>query len=182
MSLQPVRPAQISHVALRVTALGPSVEFYCDLFGLEPRPAVPPGNGVCVCAAPSASTLTGFGVILIQGLPPSTDPIGMDHLSLEVYRAEDVDDVYLAAVARGAQAIEPRLYSGHYQTFIFDPDGYKIEVVSREAPAESRCWGAETRNRQADGAYRRASVRHPEQDQRRARAGRVAGSLGKASV
>jgi len=58
----------------------------------------------------------------------------MDHLSLEVSRAEDLEDLYAAAAARGAQATRPRTYGGYYQTFIFDPDGYKIEVVSADLP------------------------------------------------
>jgi catechol 2,3-dioxygenase-like lactoylglutathione lyase family enzyme len=136
MWLQRIRPIQINHVALRVRDLHQSAAFYCEMFGLEVRPAVPPGDSVCVCAAPSASSLLSFGIALIQGLPGGMEPVGMDHVSLEVGRAEDVEEIYHAALGRGAQATEPRAYGGFYQTFIFDPDGYKIEVVSREVPAE----------------------------------------------
>lgn len=129
-----IRPTQINHVALRVRNLERSASFYCDLFGLELRPAVPPGDSVCVCAAPSASSLLSFGIALIQGLPSGADPMGMDHLSLEVERADDLEAICLAAAARGAEATEPRVYGGYYQTFIFDPDGYKIEVVSADVP------------------------------------------------
>jgi catechol 2,3-dioxygenase-like lactoylglutathione lyase family enzyme len=132
-----IRPTEINHVALRVRDLQRSAAFYCELFGLEVRPAVPPGDSVCVCAVPSASSLLSFGIALIQGLPGGTEPVGMDHLSLEVTKTEDVEDIYFAAVARGAQATEPRARGGFYQTFIFDPDGYKIEVVSRELPLQS---------------------------------------------
>lgn len=130
-----IRPTHINHVALRVRDLECSAAFYCELFGLEVHPAVPPGDSVCVCAVPSASSLLSFGVALIQGLPRGSDPIGMDHLSLEVSKAEDLEDIYAAAAARGAQATEPRIYGGYYQTFIFDPDGYKIEIVSADLPA-----------------------------------------------
>ena len=131
-----MRPIQINHVALRVRDLQKSAAFYCELFGLEVRPAVPPGDSVCVCAAPSASSWLSFGIALIQGLPGGMDPVGMDHLSLEVPRADDVEDIFCAAIGRGAQATQPRAYGGFYQSFIFDPDGYKIEVVSRDTPVE----------------------------------------------
>ena len=132
-----IRPTQINHIALRVRDLQRSAAFYCELFGLELRPAVPPGDSVCVCAAPSASSLLSFGIALIQGLPRGSDPLGMDHLSLEVRTAEDLEDIFVAAAARGAQATEPRIYGGYYQTFIFDPDGYKVEVVSTDLPPET---------------------------------------------
>jgi len=132
-----VRPTHINHVALRVRELERSAAFYCELFGLELRPAVPPGDSVCVCAAPSASSLLSFGVALIQGLPAGSEPIGMDHLSLEVAESDDLEDIYVAATARGAQATRPRVYGGYYQTFIFDPDGYKIEIVTADLPAEA---------------------------------------------
>jgi catechol 2,3-dioxygenase-like lactoylglutathione lyase family enzyme len=138
-----IRPRQINHVALRVHDLKRSAAFYCELFGLEVQSAVPPGDGVCVCTAPSASPLLSFGITLLQGLLGTTEPVGMDHLSLEVSHAEDVEDIYCAALARGAEATEPRVYGGNYQTFVFDPDGYKIEVVSREAPPLSAAHEAE---------------------------------------
>jgi catechol 2,3-dioxygenase-like lactoylglutathione lyase family enzyme len=141
-----IRPTEINHVALRVRDLQRSAAFYCELFGLEVRPAVPPGDSVCVCAVPSASSLLSFGIALIQGLPGGTEPVGMDHLSLEVAKAEDVEDIYCAAVARGAEATEPRAYGGFYQTFIFDPDGYKIEIVSKEIPPESAACAVERRD------------------------------------
>jgi hypothetical protein len=83
---------------------------------------------------PFASAKSSFGIVLIQGLAGGTQPVGMDHLSLEVPSAEDVEDVYGVALTQGAAATEPRVYGGFYQTFIFDPDGYKIEVVTRELP------------------------------------------------
>ena len=134
MSPQRIRPIQINHVALRVRDLERSAAFYCELFGLEVRLGMPPGDCVCVCAAPSASSLPSFGFALIQGRPGDSGPIGMDHLSLEVTETQDVEGIYRAALARGDQATEPRVYDGYYQTFIFDPDGYKIEVVSHQTP------------------------------------------------
>jgi len=129
-----IRPTKISHVALRVRDLQRSAAFYCQLFALERRPAEPPGDDVCICTSRTAATTPAFGIVLIQGLPEGAEPVGMDHLSLEVEKPEDVEDIFYAAAARGAEATEPRQYGGYYQTFIFDPDGHKIEVVSVELP------------------------------------------------
>jgi catechol 2,3-dioxygenase-like lactoylglutathione lyase family enzyme len=131
-----IRPTQIHHVALHVRDLERSAAFFCELFGLTVRPAVPPGDNVCICAAPPDSGESSFGIVLIQGLGAGTQPVGMDHLSLEVPSAEDVEDIYAVALAHGAAATEPRAYGGFYQTFIFDPDGYKIEVVTQELPVK----------------------------------------------
>lgn len=129
-----LQPLRIDHIGLRVRDLKRSAAFYCELFGLERRPAVPPSDSTCLCVVPSGNGSPPFGITLIQGLPLGVEPISMDHFSFEVRNAEDVLDIYCAALVRGAQATEPRMYAGHYQTFIFDPDGYKVEVVSREAP------------------------------------------------
>jgi hypothetical protein len=51
---------------------------------------------------------------------------------LEVATAQDVRRAYEAAKAHGFCATEPRVYGGHYQTFLFDPDGYKVEIMTRQ--------------------------------------------------
>lgn len=151
---QRIQPVQLNHVALRVRDLEGSAAFYCEILGFELRPAAPSADGVLVCAAPAASSLHGFSVVLMRGLPSGSEPIGMDHLSLKVPKIKDLQDLYAAAVARGVPAIQPRIYGGHYQTFIFDPDGYKIEVVSSELPREK---SGGTSNARAMRASRRPS-------------------------
>ena len=146
MRPQWIRPIQISHVALRVRDLQSSAAFYCQLFAMERRPAVPPGDDTCICVTHAAPSSPSFGIVLIQGLPDGAQPVGMDHLSLKVAKTEDVEDIYCAAIARGAEATEPRNYSGHYQTFIFDPDGHKIEVVAGELPPRADVQDFDKRN------------------------------------
>lgn len=127
-----IQPTQINHVSLRVRDLQRSAAFYCQLLGLELRPAVPPGDSACLCAVPAASSSVSFGIALMQGLPHGAEPVGLDHISFAVPTADDVDDLYAAALARGVPATAPRLYAGFYQTFLFDPDGYKIEVLAEQ--------------------------------------------------
>jgi catechol 2,3-dioxygenase-like lactoylglutathione lyase family enzyme len=143
MTPNQIQPLRIDHIGLRVRDLKRSAVFYCELFGLERRPTVPPSDSTCLCVAPSGNGSPAFGITLIQGLPLGVEPISMDHFSFEVRSAEDVLGTYCAALVRGAQATEPRMYGGHYQTFIFDPDGYKVEVVSRDTPLPHEVVGRE---------------------------------------
>lgn len=170
MSPPRIQPMQIIHVALRVRDLEQSAAFYCALFGLEARPLVPPGEQVRVCAAPVIWGESSFGIILIQGLPGATQPVGMDHLSLEVSSAEDVEDIYAMALVHGAAATAPRVLGGFYQTYIFDPDGYKIEVATRELSGnfDVRILGGDATQARPNGAAS-ASGSAPVREKRPAR-------------
>jgi len=127
-------PIHFHSVALRVHDVKRSASFYCRVFGLASQPATPPSPTIRVCSPPARTGCTKLTIILVQGLPSGAQPIGMDHLSLQVERAEDVMRGYRRALAAEAEATAPRWYGGRYQTYIFDPDGYKIEVLSNSGP------------------------------------------------
>ncbi|MHC4980500.1 MAG: VOC family protein, partial [Planctomycetota bacterium] len=130
-----LRLRRISHINLRVRDVEESVDFYCGLFGLQPREAEPPSESVRLCVAASASQRPRFGLVLCRGLPSTSEPSGLDHFSFEVPAPGDVDAVYRRARRRGAPATKPRYYGGGWQTFVFDPDGYKIEVRATASSA-----------------------------------------------
>ena len=130
-----VQPDRIGHVSLRVRNLRRSGDFYRDLFGLHPRQAEPPSM-VSQIYAPAGDALPRFSLVLTQGLPPGSEISGLDHVSLVVAAEEDVDEVYRRATELGARATQPRHYAGHYQAFVFDPNGYKIEVRVEEQSTE----------------------------------------------
>jgi hypothetical protein len=70
-------------------------------------------------------------VAFTEGLPPGDHLIGLDRVSFEVPSREVVDRVYDEALKNNARVTRPRLCEGYWQTFVFDPDGYKIEVFAR---------------------------------------------------
>jgi len=131
-----IQPDRIGHVSLRVRDLRQSAAFYRDLFGLEPRQSEPPSMVSWVCALPE-DHLPRFALILTQGLPQGCEISGLDHVSLVVPTPKDVEETYRRATGMGARGTQPRHYAGHYQTFVFVPDGYKIEVRAEDRPGET---------------------------------------------
>jgi len=61
---------------------------------------------------------------------------GLHHVAFAVETEADVDRVYRAALAAGAEILHgPRLWpeygSDYYAMFFLDPDGFRIEVASK---------------------------------------------------
>ncbi len=130
------RIAGIGHVELRVRSLQESVTFYCGVFDLRRQETVPRLDNQCVCVGASASGSGLFGVVLSEGFPAGAELAGLDHVGMRVSTEQDVRDIYARARELGHRATKPRVYNGHYQVFVFDPDGYKLEVfVDRCAKA-----------------------------------------------
>ena len=142
MSSLPVKALHLSHIRLRVRDPGRSAEFYCGVFGLASgrNPSSAGEDAISVHIA--ANTAPAFEVTFAEGLPPGDHLTGLDRISFEVPSRESVDHVYEEAKKRRARATQPRLYEGHWQTFIFDPDGYKVEVFSRVQNAPPLSTGA----------------------------------------
>ena len=124
------RVLRISHISLSIRDLARSTRFYAELFGMREDSTEPVGENARRCGLLDAAG--EFGVVLKQGHPSGVEPRGLDHFSFEVPTSDAVVEFYRRARHIGAQATEPRVYEGHWQTFIFDPDGYKIEVLTRE--------------------------------------------------
>jgi catechol 2,3-dioxygenase-like lactoylglutathione lyase family enzyme len=139
--------AGIGHVELRVRNLQDSVRFYCDVFGLCCKETVPRLENQRVCVGVPASGSGLFGVVLSEGFPAGAELAGLDHVGMRVSTEQDVRDIYARARELGHRATRPRVFNGHFQAFVFDPDGYKLEVfVDRGGEAYepgSRCRFAE---------------------------------------
>ncbi len=128
--VQTARLLGIGHVELRVRDLEESVRFYEAVLGLTPAYDPFAGRNVVRCVADSDGGLSAFGVVLTRGLPSGLPPAGMDHLSFHVAGREEVDEIHQRALAVNARVTTPRNHDGNYQVYIFDPNGYKIEVAA----------------------------------------------------
>jgi catechol 2,3-dioxygenase-like lactoylglutathione lyase family enzyme len=126
--------------------LDESAAFYRDVFGLVRRPAAPPSDKVCLCVGVPASGDLTFSIVLTEGLPLGTEIAGLDHVSLTVPDGQDVRDIHASAARLGVRCTSPRTFDGAYQTFVFDPNGYKIEVVAKnlEDPSGRSLAGSQT--------------------------------------
>ena len=129
----PPNPADVpnlSRICLRVRDPERSVEFYRAVFGLE-LVRYQSDGGAATCTRRSTDAQACFQVVFTDGLPPGDHLTGLDRVSFEVPSRDSVDCIYENARKQKARATQPRLYEGHWQTFIFDPDGYKVEVFTR---------------------------------------------------
>ena len=118
----------IEHVEFRVRNLQDSVRFYCDVFGLRPEETSPRLENQCVCVGVPASGSGLFGVVLSEGFPAGAQLAGLDHVGMRVSTEQAVRDIYARARELGHRATRPRVFNDHFQVFVFDPDGYKLEV------------------------------------------------------
>ena len=127
----------IKHLNLRVRDLADSAGFYRELFGMIARRPTPNRAGVLICSTPQASDHP-FSIVLTQGMGGQA-PSGMDHFAIGVASKSDVDIAFDRAQAMGMRSTQPRVFDGNYQTFIFDPDGYKIEIFAELGQGAPAC-------------------------------------------
>lgn len=123
---------RISHVRLWVRDLARSATFYHRVLGLDPTVDGHAGTRVQGCATREDSSRSECGVVFSQQLADAEPPGLPEHISFEVASLDDAMRAYGRAREFGAQAIEPRLSGGRWRTLIFDPDGHKLELVTRE--------------------------------------------------
>lgn len=125
--------AAIGHVELRVRDLRRSVSFYCDVFGLRCQALTNGNDRQRVCVGLPASGRAPFGVVLSEGFPAGAELAGLDHVGMSVACPHDVRELYEKARGLGYRATQPRVFNGRFQVFLFDPDGYKLEVSAEQS-------------------------------------------------
>ena len=138
--MSPGSESHLSRICLRVRDPGRSAEFYQAVLGLELVDFHSACSGA-TCALRSPDRRLGFEVVFTEGLPPGDHLTGLDRVSFEVPSRDSVDRIYEEARKCNARATQPRLYEGHWQTFVFDPDGYKVEVFTRSHNGPCRSLG-----------------------------------------
>jgi catechol 2,3-dioxygenase-like lactoylglutathione lyase family enzyme len=129
-------PAFIDHVSIPVADFANSAAFYDAVLatlGLIRRKERP---GEAIGWGPD-QVLPPVFWILARGPGAASSGVGL-HIS---FRAKDRAEVHafhdtamkLGATDAGAPGVRPQYTAGFYGCFIFDPDGFKIEAVVREA-------------------------------------------------
>ena len=133
-----MRPSRIHHVGLPVRDLDVSVAWYSKALGLTHEAAAGVPGRVAFMFAP-----TGEGLeLLAVDVQPSTwdEPIaalrvGVPHTAWTV---DDLDDAHARAVDAGGRSVwTPRATPepGLRISFVADPDGNLVELVSRDGEA-----------------------------------------------
>jgi catechol 2,3-dioxygenase-like lactoylglutathione lyase family enzyme len=136
MDTVPARLKRIDHVELRVRDLAQSEAFYEKLLGLTRDRAREQGDDVGVYLSDAADA--AFSIVLVEGVPNGMEMIGLDHICLEVESKRDVDVIHAAARSSGTQTTVPRFHQKRYQTYVFDPNGYKIEIAAHSREGSSQ--------------------------------------------
>ena len=121
---------RIGHVCLRVRDLESSIDFYHSVLRFrESHNASPDGRTRWMVTTADGDRET-CEIELSEGRPVSSVSM-IGHFSLEAATADAVDGIYFRARAAHARATEPADVGDRRQTFIFDPDGHKIQVFAR---------------------------------------------------
>jgi lactoylglutathione lyase len=119
----------ITHLALRVEDMEASLEFYCDVLGLEKAFELEDDTGapwiVYVKLTEGQFIELFYGE---KGAKRITSPLGFEHLCLEV---EDIEKIADRLRDQGVTLdVEPQQgKDGNYQCWAQDPDGTPIEFM-----------------------------------------------------
>jgi catechol 2,3-dioxygenase-like lactoylglutathione lyase family enzyme len=120
--------AHIDHVAIAVTDVGRSVEWYCDVLGLDRRHAEWGSMPAMVCAGDTCVAL-----FPVEGKPspgPGRDAIAMRHLAFRVDRA-GFERAQAELRERGIDVHFMDHESAH-SVYFADPDGHRLEITTYE--------------------------------------------------
>jgi catechol 2,3-dioxygenase-like lactoylglutathione lyase family enzyme len=118
---------RITHISLRVRHLDSSARFYCDVFGLQCKPARPPTPRRCWCVSAGDAAEPCLQIELAEGRPLAATST-VDHFAVEVRSPEAVGLICQRVAEHHCRHTDPQVHADHTTCFIFDPDGHKIEV------------------------------------------------------
>jgi catechol 2,3-dioxygenase-like lactoylglutathione lyase family enzyme len=126
----------IHHVDLAVTDVARSLEFYLALLGplgwLEYARFASYRGTEEVIYLKDPVTGANLGLRQADGGAHDYYNVGIEHLAFEVDSRDEVEAAHERCLARGDNIHFPpeedRDIPGYYATFIFDPDGMRVEV------------------------------------------------------
>lgn len=128
----------IHHIDLAVSDVDRSIAFYLELLGplgLWETMRYPSYRGteeiVYLRFGP-----TWFGLRPADGGEHTYYDVGVEHIAFHVDRPDEVDEAYQRCLAMDAKVHHPPELDSdvedYYALFVFDPDGFRIEVFSGE--------------------------------------------------
>ncbi len=124
----------IHHLDIAVADPARSIAFYLDLLGPlgwreTIRYSTYRGSEDVVYLGPG---MPAFGIRQADGGAHEYYHVGVEHFAFEVDERSEVEEAHDRCVARGATIHFPpeddRDEPGYYAFFVFDPDGFRVEV------------------------------------------------------
>jgi catechol 2,3-dioxygenase-like lactoylglutathione lyase family enzyme len=127
----------IGQVSLRVRDVERASVFYHGFLGLDQTSSEWTNPRKRVYRAGHPLNEDGFCVVLTEDLPADASP-GLNVMGLEIASAMDLFELYELAIQEGVEATEPDFGDGYWRTFLTDPDGYKVEIMTADTGGRIR--------------------------------------------
>ena len=120
--------AQIDHVAIAVSDVDRSIDWYCEVLGMERRHPEWGTEPAMVCAGETCVAL--FGVEGAAEPSPGRGAVAMRHLAFGVDRA-GFDRAQEELAERGIQ-FDFMDHETAHSVYFADPDGHQLEITTYE--------------------------------------------------
>ncbi len=127
----------IRKVNLRVRDLEDAVGFYRDFLGFEDVRETITDAKRAICRSGHPLNEDSFTIVLTECRSEEVNP-GLNYLSVEMSSAREVFDLYERAKRQGIETTDPDQEQGCWRAILSDPDGYQIELMTRDSGGRER--------------------------------------------